>query len=928
MNAIRKSNKLIVCMAFVFALAIMMIGLGFLPAYAQSGNPNTYIPSEDQEELDPLLIPKYAHELTIPAVWQPRVIRGKGGEVIRHQYELQSVERTQVQMLPPPFFPMTTVHGYCGAVKTPGPMTDAVGCFSPGPVFEAVRGIPSRLTKVNQIMKPNFLATDPVLFWANPLAMEDPTAPFTPFPPGYADAQFPVPHVTHIHGLVVKPQFDGTADEWFTPFGQIGPSYVSNVYDLPNEQPPTQLFYHDHSLGVTRLGVYSGVVGHAYFIRDPNSPLDGSNSPLPKGEFEIPLAIADRSFFDDGELNFPRESDATRGILFTPYWQAESEADTIVVNGKVWPNLNVKRQQYRFRVLAASNERVWTFQFENGLFSGNFVSFTIVGSDGGYLPAPQVVDRVTQGITERADILVDFSQFEAGTQIFMRNTHEVTDPTGEACDPATVLEGVVVKTVSPCVIIPDPETAGQVMRFTVVDSPAVHPPVLNASLFPARAELVPNAPTRTKVMVRFRDDVETNRLRTQDGVGFSTPPTEFPLVGSTEEWDIVHTGDVDTDADAGTHLIHLHLIEFQVLSRQKFDNVRYLQDWHRLNGHRPITRPIVLDPTPYLTGPVLPPAPVETGWKDTFRADPGFVNRIVARWAPQETPTGGVAPGENQFPMETDFPSETDTFTGPGYVWHCHIVGHEDHEMLRQQPVIKLWTPGVSYPVGRVVAFGNINYRVRVAHTSMASQPPTARFDLWERVNNNDGTWQPQIIYAVGDRVLHAELLYAALQVHQAQPGQTPATRPELWDALPMTACGQIAEFCAPGNPVFPGTEALAAQFFAIGQAGNENACRSRLARALGVCQFVEPMSCAGLCQDPIVITVPDGTTFSSTGMNACYETDSQLYSITLKGDAPFGAKVTVNGREMDSGVNYPLPPQRHHGYCIQTFGGANFTAK
>jgi hypothetical protein len=140
------------------------------------------------------------------------------------------------------------------------------------------------------------------------------------------------------------------------------------------------------------------------------------------------------------------------------------------------------------------------------------------------------------------------------------------------------------------------------MRFTVVNSPAVHP-LLNPALFPARPSLFTNAPTRTKALIRFRDDTETNRLRSQDGLQFTTPPTEFPLIGSTEQWDLVHTGEVDTDADAGSHMIHLHLIEFQVLNRQAFDAERYLQDWHILNGHRPMTRAIVLDPAPYFTAP-------------------------------------------------------------------------------------------------------------------------------------------------------------------------------------------------------------------------------------------------------------------------------------------------------------------------------------
>jgi hypothetical protein len=131
--------------------------------------------------------------------------------------------------------------------------------------------------------------------------------PFDLFPPGYPKSLFPVAHVTHTHGLVVAPDQDGTAEEWFTPNLQfVGPSYRTSTYTMPNEQSPTALFHHDHVMGVTRIGLYSGVVGTAYFIRDPaNTPLDGPHSPLPTGQFEIPLALSARQFYTDGNFDFP-----------------------------------------------------------------------------------------------------------------------------------------------------------------------------------------------------------------------------------------------------------------------------------------------------------------------------------------------------------------------------------------------------------------------------------------------------------------------------------------------------------------------------------------------------------------------------------------------------------------------------------------------
>lgn len=883
-----------------------LVGVGLVGAGAAVAVPallTSTAQAQEQEQipLDPSAVPKFAHDLPIPRVFAPTVVRDRRGRVIRHEYTI-STNVTRAQVLPPGF-PQTTVLGYGGPVLVPGSHRTETVLTSPGPVINNTRGIPNRLTWRNNLTVPQFLPVDPVVNWANPHAMEEPEAPFVSFPPGYQDAQVPIPQVTHVHGLVVAPQFDGTHEEWFTAFGHRGPSYVSNVYQQPNEQPSTQLFFHDHAKGVTRLNVYAGIIGPGYFIRDPNSPLDGPGSPLPTGKFEIPLLIATRSFFTDGELDFPRVG---RNPFF-PYMEAEDLSQVVVVNGKAYPNLNVKRQQYRFRVLAASHSRFFQFQFD---LDGTFLPYTIIGSDGGYLPAPLEVDRVTMGITERADILFDFSRFEPGTQIIMRNTMEVE---GE-----------------------DPENA-QVMRFTVVDSEPVAPPALDPGLFPPLPLLVPDAPTRTKALVRFRDLFEdedtgdelgqvtkTDRTRTIDGLGLSAPVTETPLIGSTELWELVNTNEgEDDEPDFGFHNIHIHLLEFQVLNRQEIDFERYLQDWFLFNGRRPITRPIVLDTSDYLIGDPIPPDPIETGWKDTVQARPQMVTRLLVRWAPQEVPAGGVEPGQNLYPMDVEFPPDKDPVTGPGYVWHCHMLNHEDHEMLRPLATVFKWKPAVDYPAGRIVEHHDINYRVRVSHRSTTSEPPTARHDLWERVNNNDGTWQPQIAYAVEDRVLHNGQLFEALHVHQAAPGQVPPDHPDLWRPLPMTAKEQLVEFCDPNDPV-------QAPFFDIGQNGTEDEAREALQAALAVCQPIDPMPSAGITEDAIAFDLPDGSQFRPDPApgTVYYETQSALLSISVPPSLGPGQRVTVNGRPLRKGNNYPLPPQRNHGYLIEVTGGATFTAR
>jgi FtsP/CotA-like multicopper oxidase with cupredoxin domain len=835
-------------------------------------------PSANQVPLDPTTIPQFVNQLTVPRVFAPTLVM-QNGQVVRHDYTINAA-KTLAQLLPPPL-PQTNVLAYGGQVKIPGSSQTEFVRSTPGSTFEETKNLPTRVTWQNEIRQPYFLPVDPTLHFANPLYMEPPLAPFLAFPPGYNNAQSLVPHVTHMHGLVVRADMDGTAEEWFTPSpGSVrGPGFVTQSYDMPNVQSPTQLFYHEHALGDTRLGVYAGLAGAGYFIRDPASALDGPGTPLPTGQYEIPLILTDRAFFTDGELSFPRTSTNVRNA----YWQAGDGANAILVNGKVWPNLNVERRQYRFRMLAAGNGRTWNPQLD---LNGVAVPFIIIGTDGGYLPAPQTITTFTFGITERADILVDFSPFPAGTQITMLNV---------GGNPAATL--------------------GQIMRFTVQNTTPVTPPALNPALFPAKPALPTDAPLRVKTFMNLVDEAQ-NAERSVDGLMFSSPDSEFPLVGSTEQWDLVNVG-------GGGHQVHLHLIEFQVVSRQTINTAAYLQQWNLLNGFKPVSRPIVVDPTPFLTGTPQPPPAIDTGWKDTVRAPSNQLTRIIARWAPQETPTGGVAPGQNQFPIDP-------TAAQGSYLMHCHVLGHEDNDMMRKLPIAPLWAGGVSYPVGRVVTHLNINYRIRVAHTSSASQPPPTRFDRYERVNNNEGAWQPQIIYAVGDRVLSGGLLFRALSVHQAQTGQTPQANPALWQPLPMTACGQLAQFCADDTGIPAGATCLA-----TGQAGVEANCLTSLATCLPVCEPVHATPCSGLCNNPISFTVADGANFQSGNLGTgatCHETTSEIQSGA--GSSFVSPRVlTVNGRAMPLNGNWPqpLPPQRNMGYCIQTTAGnqpwAAFTA-
>jgi hypothetical protein len=261
------------------------------------------------------------------------------------------------------------------------------------------------------------------------------------------------------------------------------------------------------------------------------------------------------------------------------------------------------------------------------------------------------------------------------------------------------------------------------------------------------------------------------------------------------------------------------------------------------------------------------------------------------------------------------------------------VLGHEDNDMMRKLPLVNLWAAGKAYVTGTVVAHQNINYRVRVNHTSAAAAPPPTRFDLWERVNNNNGTWQPQIIYAVGDRVLFNGQLFIAKSVHQAQAGQTPSNTPGRWESFPMQACAQIAKVCADNTH----DDALDCQ--SIAADGDEAACGGEtLDICLSECDEDIRSPCSGLCENPREFTVADGATFRSGALGtgaACFATTSELLTGTCTGLGA-GRTLTINGKpQRCDGSNwvYPMPSQRNYGYCIQTTAGAggasaSFTAR
>jgi spore coat protein A len=389
-----------------------------------------------------------------------------------------------------------------------------------------------------------------------------------------------------MHGAKTKPESDGYPEDWIVP-GK------SSLYYYPNQQDAAMLWYHDHALGINRLNVYAGLLG-TFFIRDAVE--DALN--LPKGKYELPLLLYDRLLTHDAQLLYPVSPDPQ-----SP-WVPEIFGNAILVNGKLFPYLDVEPGKYRFRVLNASNARIYHLSIVSGesaaTTSSSDITFHQIGSDQGLLPAPVPLTDLEIAPGERADLVVDFSEHR-GAQLVLKN------------------DAVVV------------------MQFRV--SPQR---VTDTSALPATLRPVPRIPESRAVQTRLLTlDEYVNKagnpvMLLLNASHWKMPITEKPVLGSTEIWTLINpTND--------THPIHLHLVRFQILDRQQYEPWLF-QTKRQL----------------HFLGPPEPPDPGEAGWKDTVRAHSRMVTRIIV-------------------PFEG--------FTGR-YVWHCHILEHEDNEMMRPYEVI------------------------------------------------------------------------------------------------------------------------------------------------------------------------------------------------------------------------------------------------
>ena len=601
-------------------------------------------------QLDPTTIPRFATQLyVLPAMPASAVGSKIDGYVV--------AAKPFKQQILPKAFPSTPVFGF-GAVNHPGSF------HAPAHTIEATVNRQTRVVWANQLVNaaggyvPHILPVDPTLHWANPAggtADRDSVPVFTKTPGPYTG---PVPLVVHLHGGHVYQDSDGYPEAWYLPhasnipkgYAISGSSYAPYAaeakhrfgvtwskgmaqYEYGNDQRATALWFHDHSLGMTRLNVRAGLLG-MYILRGGGTDLKAGVLPGPaprRGDkpgtryYEIPLVIQDPSFSTDGRQYLPSVNTFSAAPYIPasdipPIWNELYYGNTITVNGNTWPNLNVEPRRYRFRVLNGCAVRPLTLKVVSSpraaVPAKAALPVWVIGSDGGFLPAPVDTPIKGQGLpvlpSERYDVIIDFTGIKPGTHLYLTNE-------GAA---ATV------------------GTTGSIMRFTVVPLKSADKSVPPQHLkLPGYAP--PGAATKTR-RVSFSEQISSFQLTsiskylcgTVDSNGINTPlswgdpVTEKPGYGSTETWEVWNFS--PEGAPAVSHVFHMHLVQFQVIDR-------------RAIGATSGTAP----------------SPWERGPKDSCNAPTGYITRVRAHFDRRGS-----------------------------YVWHCHFLDHEDNAMMRPMQVV------------------------------------------------------------------------------------------------------------------------------------------------------------------------------------------------------------------------------------------------
>jgi len=493
--------------------------------------------------LDPAKLKRFVDPLPIPWIARPAGKRPSPAnpqtEIAYYRMTMAGFESRVHRDLPP-----TRQWGFNG--------------LSPGPIIEARSGEGVFVEWANQLPRRHLFAIDHNLHGAE---RDKPD----------------VRAVVHLHGAKAPPESDGYPEAWFAP-GKSATCYY------PNQQDACLLWYHDHAMGINRLNIYAGLLG-LYIVRDETEGALG----LPHGEREIPLVLCDRAFTTDGQLSYEVSPDPAAP------WVPEIYGNATLVNGRLFPYLEVQPALYRFRVLNGSNAQYFNLSLSSGQ------TIAQIGTDQGLLPAPVAAKIVSIAPGERADLVIDFSR-HAGEQIVLMTAQ-----------------------------------IQEVMQFRVTRGSVAPGGSLPEKLRPVVA-IPESAAVRARELTlrEYKSPKGESMTMLLGGKHWDMPVTETPTLDTVEIWSLINlTEDV--------HPIHLHLVRFQILDRRPFDQFLYFKTGELR----------------YIGAPI-PPKAAEAGWKDTAGAPPQMVTRIIARF---------------------------EGYAGR-YVWHCHILEHEDNEMMRPYEVL------------------------------------------------------------------------------------------------------------------------------------------------------------------------------------------------------------------------------------------------
>jgi spore coat protein A, manganese oxidase len=492
--------------------------------------------------LDPNTLARFVDPLPLPVLARPvgtHADPARHGERMQHyRVAMRAINSKLHRDLPP-----TGMWSYGGSV--------------PGVMFDTRSGEGLTVEWANELPTKHFLPIDHTLHGAEKESPE-------------------VRAVVHLHGGKTPPESDGYPEDWYAP-GQ------SRTYHYPNGQDPALLWYHDHAMGINRLNIYAGLFG-LHVIRDKVE----DDLHLPSGKYEVPLVLFDRDVRRDAQLGYPVSPDPEHP------WVPEFFGELQLVNGKIFPYLEVEPRKYRFRVLNAANGRFYRLSLSEG------AEIHQIGTDQGLLPAPLSVTNLQLAPGERADIVVDFANHR-GAKVLLQSDSFV------------------------------------LMQFKVGAAKVSDPSALPASLREVPRILESSAvQTRRLTLDEALNNVGESTGMLLNNTPWHMPITERPVLGTTEIWELVNLTD-------DVHPIHLHMVKFQILDRRRFDAFQYMTAQ-----------------TLRFVGPTVAAEANEMGWKDTARANPKTVTRIIV------------------------------PFVGyPGrFVWHCHILEHEDNEMMRPYEIL------------------------------------------------------------------------------------------------------------------------------------------------------------------------------------------------------------------------------------------------